>query len=381
MLWLRRLDQPAAQALSGTEGAEAPSGRRTVVSSLSSRGAHSRRSTPAEVLRSSSPPQPRRFRARGTATTSSCSTRVARRFCASRLPAEHHRQQRGSTPRRASDRTAFRSFSPMAAVSCTLEGSPSGPPDLYVGALDSAERTLVLEGRVERAVPAGTLLFLQKSTLMAAPFDANRRTFTVRPPARGSDSAVDAEPHEPHVAGRRVLGRGGDWPRLSAERIRRLTARLAQSFRRTAGGARRSASYADVFLSPTASERRSASSIRQEGDARHLGVRRHAWHQRSRHLRRWRRVRGHLVAGQQSHRLQFHPGRWARLVPGKPTGGGAGTEESLLEGGPQKSRKAGPPMASRSSTSRPPQIPRSKTSGSCRSTETGLHGRPRDAVQ
>ena len=69
------------------------------------------------------------------------------------------------------------------------------------------------------------------------------------------------------------------------------------------------------------------------------------------------------------------PGVVGETCTGKGRGVARERRNCCWREGPRSSRKAGPPMASRSSTSRPPQIPRSKTSGSCRSPETGLHGR------
>ena len=79
--------------------------------------------------------------------------------------------------------TSGHSFSPMAHTFCILREQPRTENNaIYVGSLDSKERTLLLNANSNALYsPPGYLLYHREGTLMAQPFDAERIQLTGEP--------------------------------------------------------------------------------------------------------------------------------------------------------------------------------------------------------
>ena len=69
----------------------------------------------------------------------------------------------------------------------TKAGDPYDPRGVYVGSLDSDERTLLIEGGRTAKYARGHLLFVRGSALMVQPFDPERVTLTGEPVALADD--------------------------------------------------------------------------------------------------------------------------------------------------------------------------------------------------
>jgi Tol biopolymer transport system component len=74
-------------------------------------------------------------------------------------------------------------------------GATAAGADLYVGSLDSQERTLVMKGALRAAYAAGYLLFVREGGLMAQPFDATSHRLSGEPTPVGEDIAFNTVNH------------------------------------------------------------------------------------------------------------------------------------------------------------------------------------------
>jgi Tol biopolymer transport system component len=178
MLWLRRLDQTAAQPVPGTEGANAPfwsaDSRFVAFVADGSLKKIDLLGGAAVTVAAPAVPTPGSWNRDDVILFNSSFAQI------SRVPAAGGTASPATTVDvQAGQRGhSFPYFLPDGRSFLYLVDSASGVPDLYVGALDSTERTLLLEDVSNAQYGAGNLLFLKGATLMAKPFDADRRTFT-----------------------------------------------------------------------------------------------------------------------------------------------------------------------------------------------------------
>ena len=336
MLWIRRLDQPTAQPVPGTEGADAPfwspDSRFVAFVAGGTLKKVDIRGGPVVIVAATAVPVPGSWNDDNVILFNTSFEQL------SRVPAA------GGTPSPATtldDRGGERGhsypfFLPDGRSFLYRAESASGAPDLYVGALDSTERTLVLEGISNAQYASDTLLFLRDSTLMARPFDATRRRFL-----------GDAVPIADQIQLSTLSLTTGIWQAgafsVSEGTLVFLRSASADSqlvwFDRSGqqvGVLGDPASYADVFLSP-----RGQSASVSILDPTGTGTR-DIW---AYDVARGIRTRVTFdpadefegISSPDGNRIAFNSRRKGRLdLYLKPAGRAAGSEEVLLEGGLDK---------------------------------------------